>query len=146
MTTLAEAAALASRDHGLAVISTLRSNGTIQASLVNAGVIAHPATGGNVLGLVTAGRIKLANLRVRPQVTAVFREGWQWAAVEGHAELVGPDDPQPWLDAEGLRQLRRGIFTAAGGEHDNWEEYDQTMVEERRAAVLIRPDRIYSNR
>ena len=146
MTTLEEAAALASRDHGLVVISTLRSNGTIQASLVNAGVITHPATGENVLGLVTAGRIKLANLRARPQVTAIFRDSWQWAAVEGHADLVGPDDPQPWLDAEGLRQLRREIFTAAGGEHDNWDEYDRTMVEERRAAVLIRPDRIYSNR
>ena len=146
MTTLEEAAALASRDHGLVVISTLRSNGTIQASLVNAGVVAHPATGETVLALVTAGRIKLANLRARPQVTAIFRDGWQWAAVEGHAELVGPDDPQPWLDAEGLRQLLRGIFTAAGGEHDNWDEYDRIMVEERRAAVLIRPDRIYSNR
>ena len=145
MTTLEEAAALASRDHGLVVISTLRSNGTIQASLVNAGVIAHPATGETVLGLVTAGRIKLANLRARPQVTAIFRDGWQWAAVEGHAELVGPDDPQPWLDAEGLRQLRREIFTAAGGEHDNWDEYDRIMAEERRAAVLIRPDRIYGN-
>ena len=146
MTTLEEAAALASRDHGLVVISTLRSNGTIQASLVNAGVIAHPATGETVLGLVTAGLIKLANLRARPQVTAIFRDGWQWAAVEGHAELVGPDDPQSWLDAEGLRQLRREIFTAAGGQHDNWDEYDRVMVEERRVAVLIRPDRIYSSR
>ncbi len=73
MTTLEEEAALASRDHGLVVISTLRSNETIQASFVNAGVIAHPATGETVLGLVTAGRIKLANLRARPQVTAIFR-------------------------------------------------------------------------
>ena len=146
MTTLEEAAALAGQDHGLVVISTLRSNGTIQASLVNAGVIAHPATGETVLAFVTAGRIKLANLRARPQVTAIFRDGWQWAAVEGHAELVGPDDLQPWLDAEGLRRLRRGVFTAAGGQHDNWDDYDRTMVEERRAAVLIRPDRIYGNR
>ena len=41
MTTLEEAAALARHDRGLVVISTLRANGTIQASLVNAGVIAH---------------------------------------------------------------------------------------------------------
>ena len=98
MTTLEEAAALASRDHGLVVISTLRDNGTIQASLVNAGVIAHPVSGENVLGLVTAGRIKLANLRARPQVTAIFRDGWQWAAVEGHTELVGPMIPsRGWM-------------------------------------------------
>ena len=145
MTTLEEAAALARPERGLVVISTLRSAGTIQSSLVNAGVLPHPATGETVLGLVTAGRIKLANLRARPQITATFRNGWQWAAVEGLAELAGPDDPQPWLDAEGLRQLRREIFAAAGGEHDNWDEYDRVMAEERRAAVLIRPDRIYSN-
>jgi PPOX class probable F420-dependent enzyme len=145
MTTLEEAAALARPERGLVVISTLRSAGTIQSSLVNAGVLPHPTTGETVLGLVTAGRIKLANLRARPQITATFRNGWQWAAVEGLAELAGPDDPQPWLDAEGLRQLRREIFTAAGGEHDNWDEFDRVMAEERRAAVLIRPDRIYSN-
>ncbi len=113
--------------------------------MVNAGVIAHPATGETVLGLVTAGRIKLVNLRARSQVTATFRKDWQWAAVEGHASIVGPDDPQPWVDAEDLRQLRRVIFAAAGGEHDNWDEYDRVMAEERRAAVLIRPDRICGN-
>jgi len=146
MTALEEASSsLARHDRGLVVISTLRANGTIQTSLVNAGVIGHPASGETVLGLVTAGRAKLANLRARPQVTATFRDGWRWAAVEGHADLIGPDDPQPWLDAEGLRRLRREIFAAAGGEHDNWDEYDRVMAEERRAAALIRPDRIYGN-
>jgi PPOX class probable F420-dependent enzyme len=143
--TLQGAASLASHERGLVVISTLRANGTIQSSLVNAGVLAHPVTGDTVLALVTAGSIKLANLRARPQITATFRNGWQWAAVEGQAQLAGPDDPQPWLDAEGLRLLRRAIFVAAGGEHDNWEEYDRVMTEQRRAAVLIRPNRIYSN-
>jgi PPOX class probable F420-dependent enzyme len=145
MTTLEEAAALTRPERGLVVISTLRSAGSIQSSLVNAGVLPHPATGQTILGFATAGRIKLANLRARPQITATFRNGWRWAAVEGLAELAGPDDPQPWLDAEGLRQLRRGIFTAAGGEHDNWDEYDRVMSEERWTPVLIRPERIYSN-
>lgn len=145
MTTLEEAAALTRPERGLVVISTLRSAGSIQSSLVNAGVLPHPATGQTILGFATAGRIKLANLRARPQITATFRNGWRWAAVEGLAELTGPDDPQPWLDAEGLRQLRREIFTAAGGEHDNWDEYDRVMSEERWTPVLIRPERIYSN-
>jgi PPOX class probable F420-dependent enzyme len=144
MTTLEEAAALTRPERGLVVIS-LRSAGSIQSSLVNAGVLPHPATGQTILGFATAGRIKLANLRARPQITATFRNGWRWAAVEGLAELAGPDDPQPWLDAEGLRQLRREIFTAAGGEHDNWDEYDRVMSEERWTPVLIRPERIYSN-
>jgi PPOX class probable F420-dependent enzyme len=145
MTTLEEAAALTRPERGLVVISTLRSAGSIQSSLVNAGVLPHPATGQTILGFATAGRIKLANLRARPQITATFRNGWRWAAVEGLAELAGPDDPQPWLDAEGLRQLRREIFTAAGGEHDNWDEYDRVMSEERWTPVLIRPERIYGN-
>ncbi len=145
MKTLQDAASLASHERGLVVISTLRTNGAIQSSIVNAGVLAHPATGDTVLAFVTAGSIKLANLRARPQVTATFRNGFQWAAVEGQAQLAGPDDPQPWLDAESLRLLRRAIFVAAGGEHGNWEEYDRVMTEQRRAAVLIRPNRIYSN-
>ena len=146
MTTLQEAASLSRDEQGLVVLSTLRGNGTIQSSLVNAGVLAHPVSGETIMAVVAAGPVKLANLRVRPQVTATFRNGWQWAAVEGRAELAGPDDPQPWLDPEGLRLLLRAIFTAAAGEHDDWDDYDRVMTEQRRAAVLIRTDRIYSNR
>jgi hypothetical protein len=65
--------------------------------------------------------------------------------VEGTAELAGPQDPRPWLDAERLRLLLRAIFTAAGGTHDNWDEYDRVMLEQGRTAVLITPTRIYSN-
>lgn len=145
MTTLNEAAALARDERGLAVVSTLRADSTIQSSVVNAGVLPHPATGRPVLAFVTYGPVKLANLRARPQVTVTFRNGWRWATVEGHAELAGPDDPRPWLDAERLRLLRREVFTEAGGEHDDWAEYDRVMAEQRRAAVLIEPDRVYSN-
>ncbi|WP_033344230.1 TIGR03618 family F420-dependent PPOX class oxidoreductase [Catenuloplanes japonicus] len=145
MTTLREAAALAVPERGLAVVATLRAAGTIQSSLVNVGVLAHPETGAEVLGFVTYGKVKLANLRVRPQVTTTFRAGWQWAAVEGVAELAGPDDARDWLTAERLRGLLRDVFTAAGGEHEDWDEYDRVMADQRRAAVLISPTRIYSN-
>ena len=145
MTTLDEAWSLSRDDHGLAVVSTLRADATIQSSLVNVGVLSHPTTGAQVLAFVTYGRVKLGNLRVRPQITSTFRAGWQWATVEGRAELAGPDDPQPWLDPERLRLLLREIFTAAGGTHDDWDTYDRTMAEERRTAVLITPTRIYRN-
>jgi hypothetical protein len=49
------------------------------------------------------------------------------------------------VDAERLRVLLREIFKAAGGRHDDWDTYDRTMAEERRAAVLIAAQRIYSN-
>jgi PPOX class probable F420-dependent enzyme len=145
MTSLSEAAALAGAEKGLAVVATLRADGTIQSSLVNAAILAHPVTGEGVLAFVTYGRVKLANLRVRPQVTTTFRAGWKWAAVEGRAELAGPDDPQDWLSPDGLRVLLRDIFAAAGGEHDDWDEYDRVMADQRRAAVLITATRVYSN-
>jgi PPOX class probable F420-dependent enzyme len=146
MTTLEEAVALARDDNGLAVVSTLRADNTIQSSLINAGPLPHPATGEPALGFVTYGRVKLSNLRARPQLAVAFRQGWQWATVEGRAELAGPDDPQPWLkSAEELSTLLRDIFTAAGGTHDDWDAYDRTMREQRRTAVLITPTRVYSN-
>lgn len=146
MTPLEDAFALAVNDNGLAVVSTLRADLTIQSSLINAGPLPHPATGLPVLGFVTYGRVKLANLRTRPQIAVTFRRGWEWATVEGHAELAGPDDPQPWLGSDDtLPRLLRDIFTAAGGTHDNWDEYDRTMREQRRTAVLVTPTRIYGN-
>jgi PPOX class probable F420-dependent enzyme len=145
MTTLAEAAAIGAEEGGLAVVSTLRADGSIQSSVVNAGVLAHPSTSQPVLGFVTYGPVKLANLRHRPQVTAVFRSGWRWAAVEGQAELAGPADPRPWLNDEGLRLLRRAVFTAAGGQHGDWAEYDRVMAEQGRTVVLVHARRVYSN-
>jgi hypothetical protein len=50
-------------------------------------------------------------------VTAAFRDGWQWA-----------------------------IFSAAGGEHDDWDACDRAMARERRAAALVRPDRVCASR
>jgi PPOX class probable F420-dependent enzyme len=146
MTTLDDAVALARDEHGLVVVATVRADGSVQASLVNAGVIAHPATGQPVLALVTYGKVKLANLRARPQLAATFRNGWQWATVEGRAELAGPDDPAPWLTGpEQLRLLLREVFTAAGGTHDDWDTYDRVMAEQRRTVVLVPPTRVYSN-
>jgi PPOX class probable F420-dependent enzyme len=146
MTTLDDAVALASDESGLAIVSTVRADGTVQASLVNVGKMAHPVSGADVLAFVTYGKVKLANLRARPQLAVTFRKGWMWATVEGDAELAGPDDPQPWLaDAEQLRLLLREVFTSAGGTHDDWDEYDTVMAEQRRTVVLVAPTRVYSN-
>ncbi len=139
-------AEMLSRDHGLCVLSTLRGDGSIQSSVVNAGVMAHPRTGEPVVALVAIGGArKLQHLRTDPRATVVARAGWQWVTVEGTAEIIGPDDPDPGTDAEALRLLLRAVFEAAGGTHDDWDAYDRVMRDERRAAVLISPTRVYSN-
>ena len=133
-------------DHGLVVVSTSRANGTIQSSVVNAGVLRHPISGEPVVAFVAAGSSKrLANLRARPRATVVIRAGWQWTAVEGPVELAGPDDPLVGIDRERRRLLLRQIFTAAGGTHDDFDEYDRVMAEERRVAVLVEPERVYGS-
>jgi PPOX class probable F420-dependent enzyme len=139
-------AGLVPLDHGLVVVSTARPDGTIQSSVVNAGVLDHPLTGQPVVGLVSAGTSKrLTNLRERPRATVVIRAGWRWAGVEGPVDLAGPDDPLGDIDAERLRLLLREIFTAAGGTHDDWDEYDRVMASERRVAVLVTPERTYGS-
>jgi PPOX class probable F420-dependent enzyme len=142
---LSDLTALSAPESGLVIVATSRADGSIQSSLVNAGPIPHPVTGAEVLAYVTYGRTKLANLRRRPWTTITARAGWRWAAVEGTVEIAGPDDPLPGVDPEAIPKLLRDIFVAAGGSHDDWDEYDATMVRDRRAAVLVTPTRLYSN-
>ena len=146
MTTLDDLAALLRREHGLCVVSTLRADHTIQSTVVNAGVTTNPLTGAPAVAFVAGGRsLKLVHLRTRPQITLTARVSWEWAAVEGTATLIGPDDPAPGFDADGIRLLLRDVFTDAGGTHDDWDEYDRVMAAERRTAVFIDPTRLYSN-
>jgi PPOX class probable F420-dependent enzyme len=146
MTDLDSFAALVPRDSGLAVVSTLRADHTIQSSVVNVGVLAHPLTSARVIGFTTRGNsVKLVNLRLRPRATVVLRAGWEWAAAEGPVELAGPYDLLPGLSPEGLRQLLRDVFVAAGGTHDDWPTYDRVMADEERAVVMVTPQRVYSN-
>lgn len=144
MADLTRVGTLARAETGLCVVTTLRQDGTPHATVVNAGVLAHPDGGQEVVAFVTRGRArKHENLRVRPRCTLTFRRGWQWATAEGTAELVGPDDPAGWLPPDGLAGLLRDVFVAAGGTHDDWDEYDRVMRQERRLAVLVHVDRAY---
>jgi hypothetical protein len=139
-------ARLVGGDHGLAVVALALPDGTAHASVANAGVLAHPVTGEQVVGIVARGDArKLRYLRAHPRATVVLRAGWQWSAVEGPVELAGPDDPLPGVDAERLRLLLREIFTAAGGTHDDFAEYDRAMAADRRTAILVTPARLYGN-
>lgn len=142
---LADFEAIGAEDSYLAVVATTRADGTSQASVVNAGVLPHPVSGEDVVAFVTYGKAKLANLRERPTGTVVFRAGWRWATVEGPCDIIGPDDPFSGFEQSDLPALLRSVFRSAGGTHSDWDEYDKVMEEQRRAAVLVHPRRIYSN-
>ncbi|NND04587.1 MAG: pyridoxamine 5'-phosphate oxidase [Acidimicrobiia bacterium] len=140
MTDLDRVAELAASETGLCVVSTSRTDGSSHATVVNAGVLLHPDTGGEVVGFVARGSSrKLEHIERTGRCALTFRRGWAWAGVEGPAEVIRPAPPPDEVD---LPRLLRDVFTAAGGTHDDWDEYDRVMVAELRAAVLITPQRI----
>ena len=144
MADLADFEALVPADHGLVVMTVIGPDGRMRPSVVNAGVIDHPITGDRVVAVVIHGSArKLAHLRARPRASVVLRGGWRWAGVEGPVEIAGPDDPMDGIGPERLRLLLREIFTAAGGTHDDFDEFDRVMAADRRAAVLITPERVF---
>jgi PPOX class probable F420-dependent enzyme len=137
---------LAAAEHGLATITTTRPDGTVHASVVNAGVLEDPVTGKTSIAFVARGGTrKLEFFRRNGHATIVFRRGWKWAAVQGATHIVGPDDADPDFDDANLPELLRAVFKAATGTHDNWDEYDRVMAEDRRAAVFIEASRFSGN-
>jgi PPOX class probable F420-dependent enzyme len=146
MPDLADVGSFLADDHGLAVISTVQADGRVLSSVANCGVHAHPVSGADCVALVSAGSAaRLGHVRAGSQVTVVARRGWRWVGVTGSAELVGPDDMVDGVDAEDLRMLFRSVFQAAGGQHDDYDEYDRVMADERRVAVFVAPERILGN-
>jgi PPOX class probable F420-dependent enzyme len=129
MADLEQVQRLGAKEQGLVVVSTTRADGSIQTSVVNAGVL-----DGEVAFVARSATRKLDNIRRGGRAAVTFRSGWEWAAVEGPAR-VGGNDPK----------LLRDIFKAAGGTHDDWDEYDRVMAAENRVAVFVTPERITSN-
>lgn len=146
MTDVVDLEAVLASETGLATVTSLRRDGRPLSSVVNVGVVEHPGTGERVAAFVARGdSARLGHLRRNPAVNVLARRGWQWVAVEGDAELIGPDDPVPGVDSEALCQLIRTVFQSAGGTHDDYEEFDRVMVEDRRCVVLVVPRRYYTN-
>jgi PPOX class probable F420-dependent enzyme len=133
-------------ESGLATLATVRRDGSVQLTVVNAGITSHPVRGEDTAAFVARGGTrKVVHLRRRPRAALLWRAGWAWVAVEGPVELCGPDDPLEGVDAEGARRLLRAIAQAAGVDQEDWDEYDRMVAAERRTAVLISPQRVYRN-
>ncbi len=137
---------LVGSENGLCTIACLRKDGSPHTSVVNAGVMEHPLTGVLSVALVVrANAAKIRMMRRDPRVAVTFRHSWDWMSAHGTASMIGLDDPADGFDMANLPELLRDVFKAAGGTHEDWDEYDRVMAEQRRLAVFIAIDRLSDN-
>ncbi len=119
------------------VITTFRRDGGAQMSIVSCGPYRE-----GVAFTTTADRAKLLNLRRNPKCSLLVsqEDWWGYVVLEGSAEIVSAENTSP----EEYRDVLRDVYrTASGEEHPNWEEYDAAMLEDRRSAVIVVPQRVY---
>lgn len=146
MPELSDVRAFLGEETGLATVSTTQADGRVLSSIVNCGVIDHPVTGETCVALVAIGSAaRVGHVRRGSQVTIAVRRGWNWVSVTGPADLIGPDDIPDSMASDAVRVLLRDIYTAAGGSHDDWDEYDRVMAEGKRIAIFVSPERILGN-
>ena len=131
-------------EHGLAVVSTVQSATRVLSSVVNCGIHPHPRTGEPSVAFVSGGgAARLRHIRGGSEVTVTIRRGWRWLGVSGPASILAVEDGE--LSGEDVRLLLRSVFQAAGGRHEDFDEFDRVMAAERRAAVFVAPARILGN-
>ena len=135
-----------SQETGLATISTTQIDGRVLSSVVNCGMIEHPLTGDTCVAFVSGSKAaRLKHIDRGSQVTITARRGWAWSSVTGPADLIRPEQVPETIDKEQMRLLLREVFHAAGGVHDDLEEYDRAMVQEGRVVVCVTPERVLGN-
>lgn len=113
------------------VLSTTRRDGRPQLSLVSGGMTAD----GRLMISSYPGRAKVANARRNPHVSVLalgdeFND--EWVQIDGDATVV--DMPEA---ADALVDYYRSI----SGEHPDWDEYRQAMVDQGKSAIVITPTR-----
>ncbi len=121
------------------IITTYRRNGAGHISIVVVGAYQGKAA----YVIVRGNSVKVRNLQNdnRCTVTAVS-EGWRSCiSVEGTATMMDYRN----TDAEMMRVELREVYRAcsAHGDHPDWEEYDQAMVDQDAVIVLVDPERVY---
>ena len=114
-----------------AVLATFRRDGRPQLSPVTAGVDDDERV--EISTRETA--IKVKNLRRDPRISlCLLNPGFygEWGQVEGTAEIV--DQPE-------ALELLVGYYRRISGEHPDWDEYRQAMIDEKRVLVRFAIDR-----
>ena len=113
------------------VLTTYRSDGSLQSSPVTGGVDGE----GRIVVASYPQRAKSVNLRRDPRasITVLSDEfDGPYVQVDGDAEVL--DVPEA---VDGLVEY----FRVIAGEHDDWDEYRQAMVRQGKALLRITPER-----
>jgi PPOX class probable F420-dependent enzyme len=133
---LTEAARQFAEQNSKAVLTTFRKSGAAQMSVV----MCTPV--GDGVSLTTPDdRAKLKNLARDPRCSLLVAQDdwWGYVVIEGSARI----DTVETLGRDEFLTACRQIFRQISGEHSDWNEYDQAMIDERRAIVTVVPDRVY---
>lgn len=113
------------------VLLTQRSDGAPQVSPVTGGV----DDSGRIVIATYPERAKTRNARRRPQVSVlVLSDDWNgaWVQVDGDAEVLDvPDALDPFVE----------YFRNISGEHPDWAEYRQAMLDQGKSLLRITPNR-----
>lgn len=125
------------RDRNQGVLLTLKSDGRPQASNIMYAV----DDGGLVRISATADRAKSNNARRDPRVSlhVTAEDFWSYVVLEGDAE-VSPTAEAP--DDDTVEELVE-LYRSLQGEHDDWDDYRRSMVEDRRLVIRIRTTHAY---
>ena len=119
------------RDNHQAVLATFRRDGRPQLSPVAAGI----DDDGRIEISSRETAMKVKNLRRDPRISlCLLGPHWyaQWGQVEGTAEIV--DQPE-------ALELLVDYYRRISGEHPDWDEYRQAMIDEKRVLVRFAIDR-----
>jgi PPOX class probable F420-dependent enzyme len=113
------------------VLVTRRRDGAPQLSPVAAGVDAE----GRIVVSTYPQRAKVANLRRDPRASVlVLSDDWDgaWVQVDGTAEVLDlPEAVEPLVE----------YFRVIAGEHPDWDEYRQAMVDQGKCLLRITIER-----
>lgn len=119
------------------VLVTLKGDGRPQLSNIMYGV----GDDGLVRVSITADRAKARNLARDPRVSlhVTSTDFFSYVVLEGEAELSPVAAAVDDATVDELVALYRGM----AGEHPDWDEFRQAMVDDHRLVVRVRPERAY---
>ena len=113
------------------VLITSRADGRPQVSPVTGGV----DDSGRIVISSYRERAKTANARRRPEVSVLVLSddfGQAWVQVDGECEVLdAPESVEPLVE----------YFRNIAGEHPDWAEYRQAMVDQDKSILRITPTR-----